>query len=63
MVVAMMAMEHGFIPPTLNLKDIDPACEGLDYVAGKAREHKINRALIISRGRAGINAALVMEKA
>ena len=63
MVVAMMAMEHSLIPPTLNLKDIDPACAGLDFVTGKAREHKIKRALIISRGRAGINAALVMEKA
>jgi 3-oxoacyl-(acyl-carrier-protein) synthase len=62
MVVTMLAMEHGLIPPTLNLNDVDPACAGLDYVSGKAREYKINRALIISRGRAGINAALVMEK-
>jgi 3-oxoacyl-(acyl-carrier-protein) synthase len=63
MVIAMMAMEHSLIPPMLNLKNIDPRCAGLDYVRDKAREHKINKALIISRGRAGINAALVMEKA
>lgn len=63
LIVTLMAMEHGFIPPTLNLKDLDPCCDGMDFVVGRAREHKIRRALIISRGRGGINAVLAVEKA
>ncbi len=63
MIITMLAMEHNMIPPTLNLKDIDPACSGLDFVRDKAREHVINKALVISRGRAGINAVLTLEKA
>ena len=63
MIVTILAMEHNLIPPTLNLKEIDPECAGLDFVTGKAREHEIRRALVISRGRAGINAVLTLEKA
>jgi len=63
MIIAMLAMEHGLVPPTLNLDELDPACAGLDYVTGKARAIDVKKALIISRGRGGINAALVMEKA
>lgn len=60
-VTAILAMEHGRIPPTGNLDGPDPA--GLDYVRGKSRAHAVRRALVISRGRGGINAALVVEKA
>lgn len=63
LIVALLAMEHGLIPPTLNLKDPDPCCDGMDFVVGQAREHKIRRALVISRGRGGINSAMVLEKA
>jgi 3-oxoacyl-(acyl-carrier-protein) synthase len=63
LVITMMAMEHGLVPPTLNLKDIDPRCAGLQFVRDKARECNIRRALVISRGRAGINAVLAIEKA
>jgi 3-oxoacyl-(acyl-carrier-protein) synthase len=56
-------MEHGLIPPTLNLKNIDPRCAGLDYVVDKARPAEIKKALAISRGRAGINAVVALEKA
>lgn len=63
MIVTMMAMEHAIVPPTLNLTDLDPKCEGLNFVRDKAREHDIRRALVISRGRGGINAVLALEKA
>jgi 3-oxoacyl-[acyl-carrier-protein] synthase II len=61
MVIAIHAMEHSLVPPTINLES--PAVEGLLYVGKEAREHKINKALIISRGRGGINSVLVIEKA
>jgi len=61
-IVTLLAMEHGLIPPTLNLKNIDPRCTGLDYVVDKARPAEIKKALVISRGRAGINAVVALEK-
>ena len=33
---AVLAMEHGVVPPTANLHTADPECD-LDYVAGGAR--------------------------
>ena len=61
LIITVLAMEHGLVPPTVNLENPDPG--GLDYVIGKARSHVIRKALIISRGRGGINSALVVEKA
>ncbi|MCG8430600.1 MAG: beta-ketoacyl-[acyl-carrier-protein] synthase family protein [Candidatus Omnitrophica bacterium] len=60
MIAAVLAMENSLIPPTINLDEPDP--DTLMFVRDKARKHSINRALIISRGRGGINAALVIEK-
>jgi 3-oxoacyl-(acyl-carrier-protein) synthase len=60
LVIAILAMEHGVVPPTVNLGQ--PAENGLLYIGKEPRQHKINKALIISRGRGGINSALVVEK-
>lgn len=60
LIATILAMEHNLVPPTLNLDKPDP--NGLNYVAHKAREYKINKALVISRGRGGINSVLVVEK-
>ena len=60
-IATLLAMEHRLIPPTINLRDPDPECD-LDYCANKAKEKEINRALVINRGRGGINCALVLEK-
>ena len=62
MIVAILAMEHDLIPPMLNLKDIDPECNGLNFVRDKAINKEIRRALIISRGRGGINAVMTLER-
>ncbi|MFA4990032.1 MAG: beta-ketoacyl-[acyl-carrier-protein] synthase family protein [Candidatus Omnitrophota bacterium] len=59
MILAVLAMEHGLIPITLNLDE--PTVQGFNYVTKEAREHKINKALVISRGRGGINSVLVVE--
>ncbi|MCX5700406.1 MAG: beta-ketoacyl-[acyl-carrier-protein] synthase family protein [Candidatus Omnitrophica bacterium] len=60
MIIAIQAMEHALVPPTLNLDE--PASNGLNYIGKQAKEHTIRKALIISRGRGGINSALVVEK-
>lgn len=60
MIIGLLVMEHGLVVPTLNLDQ--PAINGLNYVAKEPREYKVNKSLIISRGRGGINSVLVVEK-
>ncbi|MCX5669412.1 MAG: hypothetical protein NTX89_04835, partial [Candidatus Omnitrophica bacterium] len=61
MITTILAMEHNLVPITLNLDA--PSVGGLNYVTKAAKEYKIDKALIISRGRGGINAVLIVEKA
>lgn len=56
-----LALEHQFIPPTLNLTEPDPDCD-LDYVAGEGRAATIHRALINSFGFGGKNVVLAMSR-
>ena len=61
-ITTVLAMEHSTVPPTINLNNPDPDCD-LDYCANKAQSKEIKNALIINRGRGGINAVLVLQKA
>ncbi len=60
-ITTVLAMEHNVIPPTINYQTPDPECD-LDYCPNKAQEKNIKNALIINRGRGGINCALVLQK-
>jgi len=55
------AMEHQFIPPTLNLTTPDPTCD-LDYVSGQGRSTHLDRALINSFGFGGKNIVLALSR-
>ncbi len=57
----VLAMEHGMVPPTINYTTPDPECD-LDYCPNKPQAKEIKNALIINRGRGGINAVLVLQK-
>jgi len=56
---AVLAMEHGQIPPTPNVFDI---CHDLDLVMSSARPAELHTALVLSRGLMGSNAALVVRR-
>jgi 3-oxoacyl-[acyl-carrier-protein] synthase II len=56
-----LALQHGIIPPTINLEHPDPECD-LDYVPNNARNSNIKAALSNSLGFGGINASLVMKR-
>ncbi|MEU3403187.1 beta-ketoacyl synthase N-terminal-like domain-containing protein [Streptomyces sp. NPDC006670] len=56
---AVLALEHGVVPPTPNVFDV---CHDLDVVTGSARVAPVRTALVLSRGRMGSNAALVLRK-
>ncbi|MGW6688301.1 beta-ketoacyl synthase N-terminal-like domain-containing protein [Streptomyces sp. NPDC054961] len=55
---AVLALEHGVVPPTPNVFDV---CHDLDVVTGSARTAELRTALVLSRGLMGSNAALVIR--
>ncbi len=55
---AVLAMEHGLIPPTPHVFDI---CHDLDLVTERARPAEMRTALVLSRGLMGSNSALVLR--
>ncbi len=60
--ICAMALEHEWLPPTLNLEDPDDGCD-LDYIPGVGRESRVDYILNNSFGFGGINAALVLKRA
>jgi 3-oxoacyl-[acyl-carrier-protein] synthase II len=59
--IAILAIERGIIPPTVNLENPDPECD-LDYVPNTAREAKVDVALSNSFGFGGTNATLIFSR-
>jgi 3-oxoacyl-[acyl-carrier-protein] synthase II len=56
-----LAMRDGFLPPTINLDDPDPACD-LDYVPNTARRADVETALCNCIGFGSKNSALVVTR-
>jgi len=61
MAATLIAMEHGKIPPTINLDVCDPECD-LDYVPDIGREAQIEHAICNCVGFGSKNSALVLRK-
>jgi 3-oxoacyl-[acyl-carrier-protein] synthase II len=58
LIICLMAMRDGVVPPTINYETPDPQCD-LDYVPNTAREKKVRTILTNSFGFGGQNIALV----
>jgi 3-oxoacyl-[acyl-carrier-protein] synthase II len=60
-IVAILSIQHGLLPATINLSTPDPACD-LDYVPNTPRPAQIDTVLSNSFGFGGHNVALVIRR-
>ena len=60
MACSLLALRDGFLPPTINLRTPDPACD-LDYVPNEAREAQVRVFLSNSFGFGGMNAVVAIR--
>jgi 3-oxoacyl-[acyl-carrier-protein] synthase II len=60
-ILCVEALNHGIIPPTINLEQPDPNCD-LDYVANEARAVPVAVAMTNSFGFGGHNATLIFRR-
>ncbi len=61
LITCILAMERGFVPPTINYEVPDPECD-LDYVPNEGRPAEIDIAMSNSFGFGGANAILIVRK-
>ena len=60
MVSSLVALNDGFVPPTINLRTPDPACD-LDYVPNVARDARVPLFLSNSFGFGGMNGVVAVR--
>jgi len=60
-IVCSQAIQHGVVPPTINLEHKDPECD-LDYVPNAARHVKVRTAISNALGFGGHNATLIVKE-
>lgn len=60
LITCVMAMQHGMLPPTINLREPDPELD-LDYVPNAARPARVETCLSNSFGFGGQNDALIIR--
>jgi len=59
-VISILTINHGIIPPTINLTHPDPECD-LDYVPNKARPAEVETTISNSFGFGGHNSGLIFR--
>ena len=60
-IISVLAIQHGAMPPTINYRHPDPACD-LDYLPNQARQAAVDVALSNSLGFGGHNATVIFKK-
>jgi 3-oxoacyl-[acyl-carrier-protein] synthase II len=61
LIISVMAMRRGILPPTINYETPDPDCD-LDYIPNVAREKRVRHILSNSFGFGGQNVSLVASQ-
>jgi 3-oxoacyl-[acyl-carrier-protein] synthase II len=60
-IIAVLAIKHQAVPPTINLEHPDPQCD-LDYVPRQSRRVKVKTAMSNSFGFGGHNSVLIFRR-
>jgi 3-oxoacyl-[acyl-carrier-protein] synthase II len=61
-ILCMLALRDGILPPTINYREPDPACD-LDYVPNEARRVQVDVALSNAMGLGGHNGCVLLGRA
>ena len=61
LVICVMALRKGVLPPTINYQTPDPECD-LDYIPNVAREQRVDHILSNSFGFGGQNISLIVSR-
>ena len=61
-IFAILALRDQVAPPTLNLETPDPAGDGIDFVANKARPMAMDYAISNGFGFGGVNASALFRR-
>ena len=61
-VFSVMAVAEQVSPPTINLENVDPECEGIDFCANAARPMRIRAAMKNSFGFGGTNSTVIYRR-
>ncbi len=61
-IYSLLAVRSGLLPPTRNLDQVDPACDGIDLVPHRAKPKAISYAMSNAFGFGGVNAALIVGR-
>jgi 3-oxoacyl-[acyl-carrier-protein] synthase II len=61
LIICVMALERGILPPTINYEVPDPECD-LDYIPNTPREKRVRHVLSNSFGFGGQNVSLIVSR-
>ena len=61
LIFCLLMMKHGFIAPTLNLEEVDPACRGIAHVQEKI-DADLDLVMTNNFAFGGVNAVLIVNK-
>jgi 3-oxoacyl-[acyl-carrier-protein] synthase-1 len=61
-IFSLLMIQNGFIAPSINIENLDPAAKGFDIVANEAREARVDTVLSNSFGFGGTNASIIVRK-